>query len=456
MMETMDRILLVDSDREERLKLAGLLRQYDFAVVEAADGQEALSLFAEIDFAAALLDLTGPDTDGFVMLGQIKRISSSVPIILITGMGDIQNAISAIKLGAYDYFVKPLRLDRLALTLRQAIDRFKLEGAYRRVVSILDAHLAQSFGKSSAMQYVTEQIVPAATGNNMVIIQGESGSGKNFLARLLHNMSDRSERSFVCINLDTIPEPLIGKELFGFGKEAFAGTEQRVKGLLETACGGTLIINELQNMSPLIQEMLLKVINEKKFYPIGSDRPVAADIRFISCVSTDIRKAVSEGRFREDLYFLLGESIIFLPPLRERREDIPLLASRFFMEAAEELNKPVREISKDALDMLLRHDWPGNVRELRDAVRRAVLAADDGIIKAADISLERDNQMGTSAEQPIPPLKELSALAAKEAEAKALKQIMIQTKGNKTLAARLLKVDYKTLLKKIKYHNITG
>jgi transcriptional regulator with PAS, ATPase and Fis domain len=310
------------------------------------------------------------------------------------------------------------------------------------------------FGRSAAIRRVVEQVMPVAASDFTVIIQGETGSGKNYFARVLHNMSKRANGPFVSIDMGAIPDSLIESELFGYEKGAFTGAEKSKKGLLELANGGTVLIDELQNMSPLVQAKLLKVTDEKKFYPLGGTSPVEANVRIISCTNADIRKEVNEKKFREDLYFRLGEFIIFLPPLRERREDIALLARQFFTEVAEELNKSIREISDEAMELLVGYEWPGNVRELRNMIRRAVLLSNNGVLKPEHIQFHAGRCAETPVDAPLLPLKELAAIAVREAEQKAVKQAMSQAKGNKTQAARILKVDYKTLLTKLKDYNI--
>jgi DNA-binding NtrC family response regulator len=451
----MDKILIVDDDEDIRETLGEVLERQDYAVVEAADGREALDIFGKGGLSAVLLDMKLPDIDGLEILKQMKCANAAVPVIIITGLGDIQNAIDSIKLGAYDYIVKPAKIDRLTLTLKHAIEKFRIEGSFRELVAAVDTQIGSYFGKSEAIRRVVEQIRPVAASDFTVIIQGETGSGKNYFARVLHNMSKRVNGPFVSIDMGAIPDSLVESELFGYEKGAFTGAEKSKKGLLELANGGTVLIDELQNMSPLVQAKLLKVTDEKKFYPLGSTRSVEADVRIISCTNADIRKEVHEKKFREDLYFRLGEFIIFLPPLRERTEDIAVLARHFFTEVAEELNKPVREISDEAMELFVRYEWPGNVRELRNIIRRAVLLSNDGVLRPEHIQFNDARSSETCSDIPLLPLKEVSALVVREAEQKALRQAMILTKGNKSQAAKLLKVDYKTLLTKLKDYKIS-
>jgi len=451
----MDKILIVDDDEDVRQTLVEILQRHEYDTLEAADGQEALYLFRGNNFSAVLLDMKLPDMDGLEVLKQMKNINSSLPVIIVTGYGAIQAAIDSIKLGAYDYIVKPVKIDRLTVTLKRAIEKFRIEDSFKELVAVVDSQFEHSFGKSPAIRRVCEQVRSVAASDFTVIIQGETGSGKNYFARVLHSMSKRSNGPFVSIDMGAIPDSLVESELFGFEKGAFTGAEKKKIGLLELARGGTVLIDELQNMSPLVQAKLLKVTDEKKFYPLGGTIPVELDVRIISCTNTDIRKAVGEKKFREDLYFRLGEFIIFLPPLRERPEDIPLLARNFFEEVAEELNKRVREISDEAMGLIVKYEWPGNVRELRNMIRRAVLVSNDGVLMPKHIQLNNGSGSEPSADGPLLPLKELAAIAVREVEQKAVRQAMVQARGNKTQAAKLLRVDYKTLLTKLKDYNLS-
>jgi transcriptional regulator with PAS, ATPase and Fis domain len=288
-----------------------------------------------------------------------------------------------------------------------------------------------------------------------VIIHGETGTGKTTVARAIHNLSRRTRCPFVVVDASTIPETLIESELFGFQKGAFTGAEKNKKGFFESANRGTLLIDEVQNMSLNAQGKLLMAVEEKKIYPIGSTIPLDVDVRIIAATNSDIKQAVKEKKFREDLFFRLGEFVIYLPPLRERVDDIPFFAQRFFMEACAELNKRMGGINDSTITLLKQYPWPGNVRELKNVIRRAVLLCSSDMIMPEHVEfLIGDKCISGVEDVPLMPLKELSASVAKDAEKKAIRQVLDITKGNKTKAAAILQIDYKTLLTKIKEYNI--
>lgn len=451
----MKKVLIVDDEADITRFLAEMLHAKNFSPVEASDGEEALRLFRKDAFSAVLLDINLPDINGFEVLQEMKRSSPDVPVIIVTAVEDIQVAVNAIKQGAYEFIVKPTGIDRLLLTLERAMEVSELARNVKQLTSVVDAQFEQQAGKSAAIRAVIQQVRAVAASDFSVIIQGETGSGKNHFARLIHMYSKRSNGPFISIDMGAIPDALAESELFGFEKGAFTGAERKKRGLLELAHGGTVVIDELQNMSPLIQSKLLKITAEKQFYPLGSTKPIETDVRIISCTNTDIHKAVKEKKFREDLYFRLGEFMISLPALRDRAEDIPSLAERFFRESAEELSKQAREISDDAMDWLLTYRWPGNIRELKNVIRRATLLVPDGILRPEHMQVFDGTIAGPAMATPFMSLKEISSLVVRDAESKAIKQALVQTQGNKTQAAKLLKIDYKTLFTKIREYNIS-
>ena len=361
--------------------------------------------------------------------------------------------MEAIKLGAYDFILKPPDFDRLILTLKRAIEKLELERAVKRLNTAMETSLEWLLGKSLEIKGIIEQIHQVAWSDFSVIIQGETGTGKSTIARVIHNLSRRANGPFTTVDMGAIPETLVESELFGHERGAFTGAERKKKGFFEISHDGTILIDELENMSAYVQSKLLRVVEERKVCPLGSTSPVDMDVRIIAATNTDIRQAVKDKRFREDLFFRLGEFIIDLPPLRERVEDIPFLAQKFFREAAAELNKPMQEVSGEALNLLRQYPWPGNVRELKNVVRRAVLLSGDGVINPAHM----DFLVGDKARfEDVPAFKDLSGLSLKEVEKIAIRQTLELTKGNKSKAASILQIDYKTLLTKIKEYGINS
>ena len=451
----MQKVLIVDDEHVVRLVLTEILESNGFSVIGASNGREALEVFRRDRPASVLLDLKMPDMDGRETLQELKKIDPDVPIIVVTAYGDIPTAVEAIKYGAYDFIVKPPKIETLVLTLKRAMERVELEREVRRLNTAVESSLEWLLGRSPEMKRVIQQIHQVAWSDFTIIIEGETGTGKSFIAQQIHSLSRRADKPFTSVDMGVIPEALVESELFGYEKGAFTGADKKKKGYFEMTDGGTLLIDELQNMSPLVQSKLLGVVEQKRIFPVGGTRPVDVDVRIIAATNTDIKESVKEKRFREDLFFRLSEFVITLPPLRERVEDIPFLANRFLMDAGAELNKQMKAIDDDSILLLMRYPWPGNVRELKNVIRRAVLLSDNGVVRPEHIDLLIDNKAEDGGGGlPMLPLKELSAMAAKDVEKKAIRQAMKMTKGNKTKAASMLQIDYKTLLTKIKEYSI--
>jgi len=450
----MNKVLIVDDDKIIRLSLKEILEDNGFSSMEAFSGRQAIELFKKEIPDAVLLDLKMPGMDGIETMQELKKIDADVPVIIVTAHVDLDAAVGAIKLGAYDFIVKPPKFDRLLLTLKRAIEKMQLEKAVKRLNTAVGASLEWLLGKSEVMKGITEQIEQVASSDFSVIIQGETGTGKTTIANIIHNLSKRANSPFVTVDIGAIPESLVESELFGHERGAFTGADKKKKGFFEVANGGTILIDEVQNISPYIQGKLLRAVEEKKIYPLGNTQPVDIDVRIIAATNTDIRQAVREKKIREDMFFRLSEFIINLPTLRERIDDIPFLAQRFLVEACAEINKQVYEISDDAVNLLVHYPWPGNVRELKNVIRRAALVSSEGVIKAEHLSFIIGDKSDDRNGIPLMPLKELVAIAVRDVEKKAIKQALEATKGNKTKAASILQVDYKTLLTKIKECNI--
>ena len=451
----MNRILIVDDDDMVRLAVSENLKDNGFITVEAATGQEAIDIFQREKPASVILDLKMPGMDGLATMRELKKINPAIPVIINTAYGDVPTAVEAIKLGAYDFILKPHDFDRLMLTLKRAAEKFELDKKVERLEEDVETSLEYLFGKSDAMKKVIHQIQRISKSDFSLIIQGETGTGKSFIARTVHNLSKRSKGPFVSVDIGAIPETLIESELFGYEKGAFTGAEKKKKGYFQMADGGTLLIDELQNLSPYVQSKLLMAIEEKKIMPLGSTRPVHTDVRIIGATNRDIMKAVKKDNvFREDLFYRLSEFIISLPPLRKRPEDIPFLAEKFFRDVSEDLDKQLNSISPEALGLLTGYPWPGNIRELKNVVRRSVLLSDENTIKPEHIEFLNNSGDTSPAKGKQPASDELQALNLKELEKMAIRKSLKLTKGNKTKAASILDIDYTTLLRKIKNYGI--
>lgn len=455
----MNKVLIVDDSEIIRLSLKELLEHNGFSSMEALSGRQSIELFKKEPPVAVLLDLKMPDMDGIETMQELKKIDPDIPIIIITAYGDIETAVEAIKMGAYDFIVKPPKFDRLIFTLKRAIEKYELEKKVKDINKVLETSLEYTLGKSQHMKAVIKQIQLVANSDFSVIIQGETGTGKTTIARLIHDLSKRAKGPFVHVDLGTIPETLIESELFGYEKGAFTGAEKKKKGFFECANGGTMLIDEVQNISPHIQGKLLRAVEEKKIFLLGSSGATDIDIRIIAATNIDIKEAVKEKEIRGDLFFRLGEFMITLTPLRDRTDDILFFAQRFLRDASSEMNKQIYGIADDVLEYMVRYPWPGNVRELKNVIRKAVLLADGDMIMPEHIEFLIGGKYNSDVDNidniATMPLKELSAIAVRDVEKKAIQQALTLAKGNKTKTAAMLQIDYKTLLTKIKEYGIS-
>ena len=452
-MNTIKKILLIDDDRAIRLVLSTILKKNNFFPIEASDGHKAIETFKDELPAAVLLDVRMPEMDGIQILQELKKIDANIPIIIVTGHADIPTAVQAIKLGAYDFLSKPPHIEKLILTLERAIENYELHKTLMNLDTSVDASLEWIFGKSEIMRNMIYQIRQIAKSDFSVIIQGETGTGKSVVAQTIHNLSKRAKGPFQSVDVGVISENLIESELFGHEKGSFTGADRKKIGFFEIANNGTLFIDELENMPLQLQGKLLRAVEEKRIYPVGSTKPVDINVRIIAATNIEIKQSVREKQFREDLFFRLSEFIITVPKLKDRTEDIPFLSKKFFAKAAIELNKQILEIDTGAMQLLQNYSWPGNIRELRNVIRKSVLLSNDGIIKADNIEFLIDETRSQDHSELLP-LKEVTARVTKEAEKQAIKQALFLTKGNKTKAASMLEIDYKTLLTKIKEYDL--
>lgn len=443
------KVLIVDDDKNLRSVVRDVLSDEGFSVAEAPDGVSALKIFKKDLPDAVLLDLNMPHMGGLETLQELKKINSHVPVIILTAYSDIPTVVEAVKRGAYDFTVKPPDFDRLIITVKRAVERRDLEMEVRRATTALELSLEQVFGRSDAMKTVINQIRQVAQTEFSVIIQGETGTGKSFVANTIHNMSRRADKSFVRVDIGLIPDTLVESELFGYRKGAFTGAEKNKIGYFETAGCGTIFIDELENMSPYVQSKLLSVIERKKVYPLGSTESVAVDVRVIAATNKDIQRSMRAGDFREDLFYRLGEFIINLPPLRQRAEDIPFFAQKFLLDACTELNKQIKGMHDSAVELLLQHTWPGNIRELKNVIRRAVLSAESDVIQQEHIELLIKNHHAEIPASPLSLKDEIRML-----EKRRIQEALAKTGGNKTKAAEMLKISYTNICEKIKEYSI--
>ncbi len=368
------RILVVDDEPSMREMLRIVLRREGYDVVLAENGKAAIERLQSQPFDLLLSDIRMPDLSGVEVLRAAKEINRDLVAFMMTAFASTDTAVEAMRLGAADYFIKPFSTDELRLKVRQHLEarRLRQENLLFKRALKTKHDVSRILGQSNAMQQVCATIQTIAGANSTVLISGESGTGKELVARQLHFESPRRDRPFVALNCGAVPETLLESELFGHMRGAFTGAQANKKGLVEAAEGGTIFLDEIGEMAPSMQVKLLRVLQDRRYRRLGGTEEVQADVRVIAATNQDLPKMVSDGRFREDLFYRLNVLTIQLPPLRDRFEDIPLLAERFLHEFAAQMQKPVRSISADAMRLLREHGWPGNVRELQNAMERAV------------------------------------------------------------------------------------
>lgn len=442
------RVLIVEDEDPYRQLLCGRLGEKGYAATGFRSGEEALA--AEEDWDVALVDLQLPGMNGLELLRKLKDSSPSPAVLILTGQGTVDTAIAAMKLGALDYLAKPCKLAELEVVIRKAYEHVTLERENRRLKAELHRHEGEVplIGRSPAMQAVVRLVEKVAPTDSAVLITGESGTGKEVIARALHARSARALKPFIAVNCAALSESLLENELFGHEKGAFTGATERTSGLFEAAEGGTLLLDEMGDMPPALQAKLLRVLDVGEFSRVGSTKALKADVRVLSATNKNLRQRIDQGLFRDDLFYRLNVVTIALPPLRERREDIPLLVQHFLEKLARRRGVEVA-ITEEALAALTCYSWPGNVRELANVVERAVILCSDGSITPRDLSLapHLPERGGGWKSNKRPSLEEV--------ERAYIEQVLREEQGNKTRAAKVLGVSLRNLYRKVEYYQIT-
>jgi DNA-binding NtrC family response regulator len=447
------RVLIVDDEQSQRDMLAGFLAKKGFKVKTAGSGEEALAFFENESFEIALLDQKMPEMDGIELLRELRQIDPELQAILITAHGTIETAVAAMRAGAYHYITKPLvNLDELLELISRAGEKHFLLRENRLLKEELSQNLGgfSIIGNSRPMAEVLAIVTSVSPADTTVLITGESGTGKELIAHAIHDMSARAGGPFVTINCAAIPENLLESELFGHTKGAFTGATSARDGKFAIANGGTLFLDEIGEISNNLQVKLLRVIEEKTFERVGGNTPIQSDVRILAATNRDLKEEMSQGRFREDLYYRLNVVNIHIPPLRERREDILLLVDHYVKIHCKKLNKQVSGITPQAKDMILRYKWPGNVRELVNVIERAIVLLRGDVIDRADLpmQIEEKNLSGErfASEQEIVSLREL--------EKTHIKKTLDFTGWNRNRSAELLGIHRNTLRLKIEEYGL--
>lgn len=441
----MAKILLVDDDTTFCLMLKTWLTKRGFQVDEAFSCREALSKTKGTKYDVVLTDLRLPDEDGMYLLKNIKGATPEVQVILMTGYADIHTAVEAMKLGAFDYVAKPVIPDEILKKIQDALEQKAEPVGKKREKK--GPGVAYIKGTSQEADKLYEYIRLVAPTMMTVLITGESGSGKEYIARLIHNQSNRKDAPFVAVDCGAIPKDLAASEFFGHVKGAFTGAVNDKVGYFVQASGGTIFLDEIGNLSYDVQVQLLRALEERKVKPVGSDKEVAFDVRIISATNENLTKAVADGNFREDLYHRLNEFSLKALSLRERKEDIPVFANHFLAASNEELGKDVIGFEESVMEIFRNYSWPGNLREMRNVVKRATLLCQGDFISLEHIPSELSNIVTTVAVEDL-------ALKREKHEVDLIREALTKCNHNKSEAARLLKIDRKTLYNKMKLYSI--
>jgi two-component system, NtrC family, response regulator HydG len=434
-------ILLVDDDERLCIAASKVLSAETYSVVSARSAREALEVLKQQSVALVVSDLRLPDLDGLALLKKIRELQPHAEVVMITGHGSVEQAVEAMRCGAYDFIQKPLDSTALLKTVAKALEKQRLTSENRRLRDELQQqHDVESLiGQSPAMQAIKELIRQIAPADVNVLIQGESGTGKEIVADALHHLSERREQRLLKISCAAIPEALLESELFGHERGAFTDAHAARAGKFELADGGTLMLDEIAEMSPQLQAKLLRVLQDGRFQRLGGAKEIQVNVRLLCATHADIPKAIEKSRFRQDLYYRINTVQIVLPPLRERREDIPLLAGHFLRRFASRMNKDVRALAPAALDQLLAHPWPGNVRELEHAMQRAVVLAQDHVITGFVFAPKTSDWLkAVSAAQNASCVSIPIGTTVDEGIRRLVLATIEQCAGNKLKAARLL------------------
>lgn len=428
-----EKILVVDDDPGLLKLMKARLEGAGYRPTLAATGDEAISLAQGEIYDIAILDLRMEGLNGIQVMEELLRIQPFLPTIILTAYGSISDAVEATKKGAYDFLTKPFDAKDLLYRLQKALELGKLKEEVGRLRKLVKErfHFDSIITASEKMQQILKQITQISVTDSTVCLYGESGTGKELMAKAIHVSSRRARMPFTAVNCGAIPEGLLENELFGHVRGAFTGATQSKQGILQQADGGTLFLDEISELPMALQVKLLRVLQEGEFCPLGAVRPSRVNIRYVAATNQDLGKAVMEGRFREDLYYRIHVIPIEIPPLRDRREDIPLLARHFFEHFKQDMNRDIHAISPEAMQQLMLHSWPGNVRELSNALERAVALASGSTIAPADLLLGREEP--SRPQSGVQPLTE----ARHEFERAYLAQILMASRGNISRAAEM-------------------
>lgn len=453
------RLLIIDDEENMRHMLSTVLGKAGYQVDSASDGSEGLQMIKQTCYDFILCDIKMPKMSGMEFLKAARAKVETTTVIMMSAYGTIDTAIEAMKLGAYDYISKPFKTDEVYLTLKKAEERENLKKENlrlkERIQNIEDSYnFGNMIAKSKAMKSVFRLAAKAAQYKTTVLVLGDSGTGKELIARAIHFQSDRSKMPLVPVNCGGIPETLLESELFGYRKGAFTGADRNKNGLFQEANGGTIFLDEIGELPLVLQVKLLRVLQENEIRPIGDSKSFTVDVRVIAATAKNLEQEVRKGTFREDLFYRLNVLSITLPPLRERSEDIPLLCDHFIARFNKQLEKDIQGISSAAMTRLLAYGWPGNVRELENAIERASVLTEEALLALEHFPPELEQRSHNDNLSEVTNGYSLKK-AQKILEKKMITKALSETGGNRTRAARLLEISHPSLLTKIKAYDIS-
>jgi DNA-binding NtrC family response regulator len=447
-------ILAIEDDPLQRRLIKENLEQRDYVVYEAATGSEALALMAEFPVDIAVVDYKLEDETGTEIIKSLLEINPLITPIMVTAFSNVENAVEAMKIGAYDYIVKPIDFEKFLLVIERALERQRLQ---KEVLS-LRSSLEEKFSSknfvfsSSAMSDVVHMISKASQSDATVLIYGETGTGKDLVAKTIHFSSKRKDGPYLAVNIPSLPETLIESELFGAEKGSFTGAHERKIGKFEASSGGTLFLDEIGDLPQQLQVKMLRFLQEKEFYRLGSSKTLKSDVRIIAATNRDLQKLIEEGSFRPDLYYRLNVIPIFVPPLRSRREDIPPLVDHFIRLYSKREKKKIESISADAMNLLFHYSFPGNIRELENFIERAIVFCEGTSIKTVDLPLFLKEKK----EELIENTADSLTAKVRHLEIREIKRALKAENGTKSRAARLLGITERMLSYKMKLYGLTS
>ncbi len=444
------KLLIVDDENSFRQHLRHLFERKGYDVAEAENGADSLQLAGRQNFDAVLLDIVLPDIDGIDILQNLKRMNPNIQVIMMTGNATIENAIASMKLGAYDYLIKPFDLEELSILVERAgeLARLRQESEFFRRELDRQRKYDEFVGQSWHTQQVLELVGKVAPTNSTVLITGETGTGKELIAKAIHRSSPRKDKPFVVVNCSAIQDTLLESELFGYEKGAFTGAVKTKRGLIDMAAYGDLFLDEIGDVSPGFQTKLLRFLESGEYRAVGSTHTSRSEVRIIAATNRDLKKLMQEGQIREDLYFRLNVFNIHLHPLRNRKEDIPVLVNYCLQKICFRTGKCIGSISRDALQLLENYDWPGNVRELENVIERATILCGGDEITPSELPVDIKSQGGTARAR-----GDERSLEAMERE--HILKVLQETNWNKTRAATILNITKKTLYHKIRKYGLS-